>query len=234
MPASSASTSLRSLRPAAAREATSTSSAARLVDRDRERRPGELAAARVALLRLLRQRPGDHGVERRRQLRPLRARRRRLRFEVREHDRELRVAPERRLPDEALVEHAAERVDVRPPVDLLAGDLLGGDVVDRAQQMAVVAEPGLVGDPLREAEVRQVDVVGAVGAGARVEQHVGGLHVAMHEPARVGRIERARDLRERCRSRPPGQAAALQALLQVTPFDVAHGDEEEVSVVPAS
>ena len=131
-----------------------------------------------------------------RQLRPLRARRRRLGLEVREHDRDLRVAPERRLPDEALVEHAAERVDVRPPVDLLAGDLLRRDVVDRAEQVAVVADPGLVGDPLREPEVRQVDVVGAVGPGARVEQHVGRLHVAVHEPARVGRIERARDLRE--------------------------------------
>ena len=106
--------------------------AARLVDRDRERRPGELSAARVALLWILRQRPGDHGVERGRQLRPLCARRRRFRFEVREHDRDVRVAPKRRLPDETLVEHAAERVDVRPPVDLLTGDLLGGDVVDGA------------------------------------------------------------------------------------------------------
>ncbi len=62
--------------------------AARLVDRDRERRPGELAAARVALLWLLRQRSRDHGVERGRQLRPLGARRRRLRLEVREHHRD--------------------------------------------------------------------------------------------------------------------------------------------------
>ena len=202
--------------------------AARLVDRDRERRPGELSAARVALLRLLRQRPGDHGVERGRQLGPLCARRRRLRFEVREHDREVRVTPERRLPDETLVEHAAERVDVRPPVDLLTGDLLGGDVVDGAQQVAVVADSGLLGDPLREAEVRQVDVVGAVGAGARVEQHVGGLHVAMHEAARMGRIQGARHLREDADRVRRVQTAALEALFQVTPLDVAHGDEEEV------
>jgi hypothetical protein len=45
---------------------------------------------------------------------------------------EVRVPRERRLPDEALVEDAAERIDVRPPVDLLARDLLGGDVVDGA------------------------------------------------------------------------------------------------------
>ena len=46
-------------------------SPARLVDRDRERRPGELSAGRVALVRLLGQRPGYHAVERGRQLWPL-------------------------------------------------------------------------------------------------------------------------------------------------------------------
>ena len=152
----------------------------------------------------------------------------RLRFEVREHDREVRVTPKRRLPDETLVEHAAERVDVRTPVDLLTGDLLGCDVVDGAQQVAVVADSGLLGDPLREAEVREVDVVGAVGAGARVEKHVGGLHVAMHETARMGRIQGARHLREDADRVRRVQTAALEALFQVTPLDVAHGDEEEV------
>ena len=202
--------------------------AVRLVDRDRERRPGELSAARVAPLWLLRQRPRDHGVERRRQLRPPCARRRRFSFEVREHDRHVRVTPKRWLPDETLVEHAAERVDVRPPVDLLTGDLLGGDVVDGAHQLAVRADSGLLGDPLREAEVRQVDVVGAVGAGARVEEHVGGLHIPVHETARMGRIQGACQLCEDADCVRRVQTAALQALVQVTPLDVAHGDEEEI------
>ena len=187
MPANSASTSLRSLLPAAA-GGDIDEQPALLVHRDRERRPGELSAAQVALLWILRQRPRDHRVERDRQLGPLCARRRRLRFEVGENDRDVRVAPKRRLPDEALVEHAAERVDIRSPVDLPTGDLLGRDVVDGAHQVAVVGDFGLLGDPLREAEVRQVDVVGAVGAGARVEKHVGGLHVAMHEAASVGHV----------------------------------------------
>ena len=94
--------------------------------------------------------------------------------------------------------------------------------------MAVVADSGLLGDPPREAEVRQVDVVGAVGAGARVEQHVGGLHVAMHKTARVGRIQGARHLRDDADRVRRVQTAALQALLEVTPLDVAHGDEEDV------
>ena len=115
---------------------------------------------------------------------------------MREHDGELRVTPERRLPDETFVENAAERVDVRPPIDLVARDLLGCDVVDGADEVAVTADSGLLGDPPREAEVREVDVVGAIGAGAYVEEHVGRLDVAMHEAACMGRIQGARQLRE--------------------------------------
>ena len=147
---------------------------------------------------------------------------------MREHHREVRVTPERRLPDETLVQHAAERVHVRPPVDLLPSDLLGGNVVDGPHQVAVVADSGLFGDPLRQAEVRQVDVVGAVGAGARVEQHVRGLHVAMYEVARMGRVQGARHLRDDADRIRRIQTAALQALLEVTPLDIAHGDEENV------
>jgi hypothetical protein len=202
--------------------------AARLVGGDLERRPRELAAARVALLRVLGQRRGEHGVEGGRQLRSPCARGRRLRFEVCERHGEGRVTAKRGLPDETLVEHAAERVDVRPPVDLLTGDLLGGDVVDGAQHVAVVADSSRLGDPLREAEVREVDVVGAVGTGACVEQQVGGLHVAMHETARVGRVQGARHLREDADRGRRVQTAVLEAPFQVTPLDVAHGDEEDV------
>ena len=78
--------------------------------------------------------------------------------------REVRVTSERRLPGETLVEHAAERVDIGTPVDL-TGDLLGCDVIDGAHEVAVVADSGFL-ETRSEAEVREVDVVGAVGAGA--------------------------------------------------------------------
>ena len=147
---------------------------------------------------------------------------------MREHHREVRVTPKRRLPDEALVQHAAERVDVRPTVDLLTGDLLGRDVVDGAEEGGAVPDCGLLRDPLRDAEVRQVDVVGAVGTGAAVEQHVRGFHVSMHETARVGRIQGARNLCEDADRVRRVQTTALQALFQVASLDVAHGDEEDV------
>ena len=44
------------------------------------------------------------------------------------------VALERRLAGQALVQHAAERVDVGARVDRLAADLLGRDVVERARR----------------------------------------------------------------------------------------------------
>ena len=50
----------------------------------------------------------------------------------------------------------------------------------------------------------------------------------MHETARMGRIQGARDLREDADRVRRVQTAALEALLQVAPLDVAHGDEEEV------
>ena len=131
-----------------------------------------------------------------------------------EHHRDVGVAAERRLPDQAFVEHAAQRVDVRPPVDLLAGDLLGSDVVDRAHQLSAVAEPAL-GEPLGEAEVRQVGVVGAVRAGAGVEQDVRRLDVPVHQPARVRGVEGAGDLREDAGRLRQLQPAAPQPLLQV-------------------
>ncbi len=148
---------------------------------------------------------------------------------MREDHRDVRLAPERRLAREAFVEHAAERVDVGASVDVVAGDLLGRDVVDRPHQVAVVADPGLVGDPLREAEVGEVGMVGAVGAGARVEQDVGRLHVPVDEAARVGRVERARHLGEDPDRLPRLEPAVPQPLLEVAALDVAHGDEEQLA-----
>ena len=71
-------------------------------------------------------------------------------------------------------------------------------------------------------------MVGAVGAGARVEKHVGGLHITMHETARMRFIEGACDLCEDADRVRRVQTTALQALVQVTPLDVAHGYEEEI------
>ena len=48
----------------------------------------------------------------------------------------------------------------------------------------------------RQAEVRQVGVVAAVGAGPDRDEDVRGLDVAVHEPLRVRRIQRPGHLRD--------------------------------------
>ena len=67
----------------------------------------QLAAGRVTVLPVLRQRLAHHRVEP-----PRAAQRGGSLLHVRPHRRRLGVAPERRLPGQALVEHAGERVAV--------------------------------------------------------------------------------------------------------------------------
>ena len=83
-----------------------------------------------------------------------------------------------------------------------------------AQQLAVAAKSGLVGDPPSEPEVREVDVVGAVRSRTQVEEHVGGLHVTMHETARVRGVQGTRHLSDdadRVRGVQPAASAGARS-----------------------
>ena len=124
-------------------------------------------------------------------LRKLRAPRPRVRRrfgQMREADLGSPAAGERRLADQALEEHAAERVDVALARSLSALDQLGREVVRRPEQLALRGEPRRVRPP-REPEVRE-----RRGALA-VEEHVRGLHVPVQDTARMKRIEAAPELR---------------------------------------
>jgi hypothetical protein len=70
--------------------------------------------------------------------------------------------------------------------------------------------------------------------GRFVEQDVGWLHVPMYEAARMGRIQRARHLREDADRIRRVQPAPFEALFQVTPLAVAHRVKRRSSAVPAS
>ncbi len=202
-------------------------SAGGLVQGRRQGGLGEFPASGVALLGPLRESLRERGVQGP-QIGTPRAERRRFLVQLREDGSHLRCPPERRMSGHALVQHAGQRVDVGPTVDVVAGDLLGRDVVDGAEERAVRLRPGAVRLPGREAEVRQVRMIRAVGAATRVQEHVGRLHVAVDQPPRVRCVERARHLRD-----DPGrdgrlQAAVGESALEVAPLDVAHGDEQEV------
>ena len=87
-------------------------------------------------------------------------------LEVGEEDGGLGRSRERRRAGQALVEEARERVLVGAAVDLLALDLLRSDVRRRAEREAGVEAGRLLGEPPREPEVRQVDMI-ALDRGAR-------------------------------------------------------------------
>ena len=89
-----------------------------------------------------------------------------------------RVAAERQLPGQHLVEDDPQAVDVATAIDLvgLAPRLLGAHVGRRAQHLAVERHRDLARFTLGQPEVHQVRP-------ARLVEHdVRGLDVAMHDP----------------------------------------------------
>ena len=134
------------------------------------------------------------------------------------------VAAEGRLARQALVQHAAQRVEVGAPVDLPALDLLRSDVLRGAEELAALGQAGFLSRALGEPEVRQVDVL-APSLGR--DEDVARLHIAVHQPALVGGIERGGHLVEQSQ-RPSGPQASLlgQHALEIAALHVAHGDVE--------
>ena len=119
-------------------------------------------------------------------------------------------------------EQAAERVDVDPGVDRAAGDLLGGDVVEGADEAPGLGQARLGGDVAGDAEVRDVGVLFALLA---AEQDVGGLDVAVDQAGGVDRVEAVADLGDQ-RHRVGGvePAVAVDPAAEVRAGNEAHRD----------
>ena len=191
----------------------------------------EVAARVVAVLRRLGHGPEHHVVDRSRQLGTDGGDRGRKLDQVGPQHRSVIVAAERQPPGEALVQHAPQRIDVGARAHRGALDLLGRDVVDRAEEVPGAGQGSRQrGGPLREPEVGEVDVVGVGVAGVlgdRGDQDVAGLDVTVDETEHVRRVERIADLHEEAQDARGRQRALLgEELLQVAAGDVAHGDEQ--------
>ncbi len=126
---------------------------------------------------------------------------------------------EGRRSGQAFIQNAGKRVAVRACVDCLASNLLGSEVVERADELPCLGRGAA--ELLDQAEVSQVSVF------ATVEEHVPWLDVPVHEPALMGCVERLGDLAQN-RNGPLGgeRAFALEERLQVLTLHVAYRDEE--------
>ena len=122
---------------------------------------------------------------------------------MRVQDGVFRAVRERGRPGQGLVQDATEGVDVGARIDRPSFDLLGRRVLDGAEKVAGRGQAAR-SRLLRDAEVREVRVVGAL-----LDEDVARLHVSMDERVRVRGVERAGQLldqedrpadAERCRA----------------------------------
>ncbi len=136
---------------------------------------GHLRGALEAFGRVLRHEADEGRFQPGGPVRPERAdRRRRLVADPAQHGHGRRAA-ERRPSGTHGVEHTAEAEQVRPVVDRFAARLLGGHVLRRAGDDAVLRQLHVVGHP-RQAEVGDLDAGQAV-----LQQQVGRLDVAVDQ-----------------------------------------------------
>lgn len=147
---------------------------------------------------------------------------------MRPQQRRVLLALEGRPAGEGFVDDARQAVEIAPAVHRPAGDLFRRHVVERADELPVRGEPGQRQRLLRQPEVREVDVLGVVAVGARGDQDVAGLDVAVHEIVVMGGVERRCHLGGDTQGGRDRQwALAVQQGAQVQAGDVAHGDVED-------
>ena len=185
--------------------------------RDRVAQVGdEVGRRRRPLPGLLRQPSRHHRVDAAAELGPQRRGERWRLGDVRPQQRRLARLLERHLAGQALVGDGGERVDVAL-APCLALDLLGRDVVERAEELPAARVAG-VPHRLGQPEVGQIRPVG------EVDEDVLGLDVAVREPGLVRGVERARHRRQDAQRARDVEVAGAEQRLEVAAADQPHGD----------
>ena len=128
------------------------------------------------------------------------------------------------MPHQALHQHARERVDVDALVPVVAGEPLGSHVARAAHAQRGAADGGAV-QRAGDAEVGEVGDP-ALGPLRADEQHVGRLHVAVHERLGVRGVERVGHLGDHVHGARRRQRTVRDEVREVAAVDEAHVDEE--------
>ena len=187
----------------------------------RPRRAAEVARRRIAVVRVLGHRAPHHLAQQFGRVRQHAQHRRRRRVEVREHRRRGRLARVGHLAGDRLVEHGAERVDVRAGIHRRLPQLLGGGVVERSDHAARMRDLRLRPQVLHQPEVGQQRVLA-------LQQDVRRFDVAVHDPGAVRGVERLRDLGDDRRRHVRFQPSPdVQQPREVGALDEAHRHVEQ-------
>jgi hypothetical protein len=153
-----------------------------------------------------------------------------------------RGAGKRRSPDDAAIEDRAQRIEVRPPVDLVAvGALFGRHIGRRAHgapdvgQFRCVERAGdaKIGEERRHGVGQCADAHRMVAVAIHhAQQYVARLDIAVHDAAAVGVIERAGDWLQQTRGVVGRQPHGfLHQVGQGRPFDQLHDDVGQAVVL---
>jgi hypothetical protein len=185
----------------------------------------QVTSRRVPIDRVLRERAIDDALQRARRIRAGRPQRRGTIAQDRRDQGEAGCSRERPAPGEHLVDHAPEREDVGASVHRPSLRLLGRHVRRRAnhgrgarrERRHRVRGRRLL-EQLRHAEVEELDQPGTR------DDHVCGLEIAMHDPARVRRFERGGDLQAIVQHARNRHRPASDNSVERLPVDELHHD----------
>ena len=196
----------------------------------------QVRRALIPQLAIFFQRPGDDALQLQGQFGIQTSCRKRSIVENRIEDGHRTVALKRQSAGRHFVHHHAEREQIAAPVDVLPERLLRRHVRDRAQR-----RPRARQIPLRWFHRWQLrrpyssdscalihfgePKVQNLGVSAIGHENVCRLDVPVHDPLRVGGVERVGNLRAQFQHRIDGQRLSADSMLQRLPFQKFHGQE---------
>ncbi len=192
----------------------------------RRDRVGDIARARGPPRRLDREAALDEPQELGRRM--LRAQRAHLLRDLRDRDRDRVVALPRPCAGRELVEHDAEREQIRARVDLAAGELLGRHVARRSDHRADLRDVRIV-EAARDAEIGDHHALRET-VDRPLDEHVVRLEIAMHDPDRVRGREAFAQL-HRDRQQAPPRHRARRELRERRALDQLHRQELHARVL---